>query len=110
MIEPVSYLQSLSLIKYAKYVMTDSGGIQQEAALLGTPCITLRDVTEWKETLDAGVNFLVGHEMKKILRVVSTLDRKYNDIIRRFRNTDHLFGPIGASSRITSVIEKSGDF
>lgn len=108
MVDPVSYLQSLSLIKYAKYVMTDSGGVQQEAALLGTPCITLRDATEWIETVDAGINFLAGYELKKILAVADSLDRYYNDIRDRFNYLGQLFGPIGASCRVVEVIEKLG--
>ena len=105
-IEPVGYLQSLSLIKHARFVMTDSGGIQQEAALLHTPCITLRGVTEWIETVNAGVNFLTGYDLKRIISTVDDLERDYDYIASKTNSTRSLFGRPGASARITQIIEK----
>jgi UDP-N-acetylglucosamine 2-epimerase len=58
-IEPVGYLESLALTRSASLVVTDSGGIQREAYWLGIPCLTLREETEWTETVDLGANRLV---------------------------------------------------
>jgi UDP-N-acetylglucosamine 2-epimerase (non-hydrolysing) len=107
-IQPVGYLDSLSLIKHAKFVLTDSGGIQQEAALLGTPCITLREVTEWVETVNVGVNFLTGHRSSRIIKTVQHIERDYENIVQRFNSVGNLFGKIGVSRRIIHAIEKTG--
>jgi UDP-N-acetylglucosamine 2-epimerase len=69
-LEPVSYLEMLNLEKNARLVLTDSGGVQKEAFFFGVPCVTLREETEWVETVEAGWNTLVGADKARILEAV----------------------------------------
>jgi UDP-N-acetylglucosamine 2-epimerase len=74
-VEPQPYLQMLLLQSRARAVLTDSGGMQKEAFILGTPCVTLRDRTEWVETLRGGANRLAGADSGRILRAVRAVER-----------------------------------
>ena len=64
--EPLSYADMLAMQLHARVVVTDSGGVQKEAVTLGTPCVTLRNTTEWTETLEHGWNVLAGHDPVRI--------------------------------------------
>ena len=61
---------SRELQKEHEEILTDSGGIQKEAYILGVPCITLRENTEWVETLEGGWNLLVGEDKSKIVNAI----------------------------------------
>jgi len=60
--EPQCYIDSLSLMAYSKFVLTDSGGIQPESAFMGTKCITVRSETEWLDSIKAGINILCPND------------------------------------------------
>lgn len=68
MIQPLPYMDLLVLEKNAKVILTDSGGIQKEACWFGVPCVTLRDQTEWVETVELGWNQLAGADRRQILQ------------------------------------------
>lgn len=70
-IEPVGFLDMLELEQSCDGVVTDSGGVQKEAYFFGKPCITLRDQTEWTETVDTGWNLVVGADYKAIMEALS---------------------------------------
>lgn len=70
---PVGYLHMLGLMREAKLVLTDSGGIQEETTALGVPCITLRENTERPITVDEGTNIIVGQSREKILAAAEAI-------------------------------------
>jgi UDP-GlcNAc3NAcA epimerase len=95
-IEPVGYLDMLALEEAAAVIATDSGGVQKEAYFLGKPCITLRDNTEWTETVAAGWNVLVGADSQRIA-----------EAMRNFRPKaarPNLFGDAHASEKIAALL------
>ena len=73
--EPLAYLASLGLMRDAKAVVTDSGGMQEETTALGVPCITVRDNTERPITISEGTNTLIGADPAKILPVIEDILR-----------------------------------
>ncbi len=73
LLEPLGYLDFLRALKSARLVLTDSGGVQAEAAVFGVPCLTLRDRTEHLATLECGANTLVGTNPERIVSVAEDL-------------------------------------
>jgi UDP-N-acetylglucosamine 2-epimerase len=73
LIEPLPHVETMTLVKAASLVMTDSGGLQKEAYWLNTPCLTMRDETEWVETVENGWNMIAGADRGRILQGASKL-------------------------------------
>ncbi len=88
--EPLSYLMMASILNRVSNVITDSGGLQKEAYWVGKPCITLRDETEWVETLEGGANRLVGADKEKIIDALKSRDK--------ISFSEHLYGDGNAAS------------
>jgi UDP-GlcNAc3NAcA epimerase len=84
--EPLGYLDMVKILRHASKILTDSGGMQKEAYMLGVPCITLRENTEWVETVEEGWNVLAGADFDKILNAIMCFnpDKKSNNIFGRF--------------------------
>jgi UDP-N-acetylglucosamine 2-epimerase (non-hydrolysing) len=70
-LDPLGYLEMLGLMRHARLVLTDSGGLQEETTALGVPCITLRENTERPITVEQGTNTVVGTDAEKILAAVA---------------------------------------
>jgi UDP-N-acetylglucosamine 2-epimerase (non-hydrolysing) len=95
--DPVGYLDFVRLQDCADVVATDSGGVQKEAFFLDTPCVTMREETEWRETVEAGWNELVGANREAIRRALSTAERP--------AEKPRPYGDGDAAAEITTVLD-----
>ena len=94
-IPPLGYLDFMKLARHARAVLTDSGGVQKEAYLLGVPCVTLRNTTEWVETVEAGWNTLVDLDPAAAL---AALERRPPE------DRPELYGGGHAAERVCEVL------
>jgi len=105
LIKPVSYHETLKLVKNAKLTITDSGGMQKEAFWLGTPCITLRENTEWIETVQLKANHLVGTNKERILETAQAILAEEEEVRSRMRSLQNPFGDGKASQKAIEAIK-----
>ncbi|AIY78799.1 UDP-N-acetylglucosamine 2-epimerase [Clostridium botulinum 202F] len=96
-IDPVGYLEMISLQENSAKIVTDSGGVQKEAYFLKKPCITMRDETEWIETVENGWNVIVGSDSNKILNAIENFNPTGTPA--------SAFGDGDTSSKITDIIQ-----
>jgi UDP-N-acetylglucosamine 2-epimerase len=97
LLEPLGYREMLTLERNARCILTDSGGVQKEAFFLGVPCVTLREETEWPETVECGWNVLAGADVDRILAAV--------DRPPPAEKPPALFGDGHAAEKIVRVLE-----
>ena len=98
--EPMPYLQMIAMQKAAKLILTDSGGVQKEAYWLKTPCITMRDETEWTELVERGVNIVTGADQVQI--AIATAKFLGEDFT--FTDDEDVYGTVGAAGRIVDEL------
>lgn len=102
-VDPVGYFEMLGLESNAKIILTDSGGVQKEAFFLKVPCITLRNETEWVETVDLGWNRLAGQDPGKILDDARSFLKKSPEVDEEKRQ---VYGDGKAADRIGNILRK----
>lgn len=100
-IQPVSYLEMVVLENNARLILTDSGGVQKEAYWLSVPCITLRNETEWVETVESGWNILAGADKHRIIDGVRHSHK------RRDVSPESIYGNGDAANQICNVLQQS---
>ncbi|MFQ6121925.1 MAG: non-hydrolyzing UDP-N-acetylglucosamine 2-epimerase [Dehalococcoidales bacterium] len=99
LIDPVNFLSFLQLESAARLILTDSGGVQEEACILGVPCVTLRDSTERPETIEVGSNILAGASPNRILKCTELM-------LNRKNAWENPFGDGTAGRRIVKILEE----
>lgn len=99
LIDPLDYFDFLQLESYSRLILTDSGGVQEEACILGIPCVTIRYNTERPETIETGSNILAGVDSAKMLQSARVM-------LGKDSNWQNPFGDGRAGQRIIGILEK----
>ncbi|HEY7683019.1 MAG TPA: UDP-N-acetylglucosamine 2-epimerase (non-hydrolyzing) [Gemmatimonadales bacterium] len=105
LVAPLGYLQALAALREAEAVVTDSGGVQREAYWLGTPCVTLRDQTEWVETVACGANTLVPPDRARA-ELSAVVERIVLGPRRLFPSHRTAYGSGDAGPRIAEAVDR----
>ena len=99
LVEPLDYLEFLQLEQHARVVLTDSGGVQEETCILGTPCVTLRENTERPETVSVGANVVAGTSPEEIVACATVMFSKKN-------GWENPFGDGTAAKQIMRIVRE----
>lgn len=103
LVEPLDYANFVYVMKHCRFIMTDSGGIQEEAYVFAKPIMVLRDVTERMEAVNSGYAFLTGIQKEVILEIFEDVNEKISDDFNFFLNNNP-FGDGRASEKILKII------
>jgi len=102
---PLNYVDMMGLLKEARFIMTDSCGLQKEALWSKVPCITFRDRTEWMETVKLGSNIIAKPKRKSIVSTINNLITNYDRIKEKIISAKNPYGDGTASQKIAKAIE-----
>lgn len=105
-INPVGYGEILGLVGGAKIAITDSGGLQKEALWCKIPCITLREHSEWVETVNLGINFLTGTDKDKIKKTIHYIINHYKIIEEKLLKSRNPYSKPNITKRIIELLKK----
>ena len=103
LLEPLEYLEFIALMEKTHYIMTDSGGIQEESPTLGKPTLVLRDTTERPEAIEAGTAKLVGTNYTNVLKYMKLLEGKLYQDMSKVGNP---YGDGKTSEKICKYLQK----
>ena len=104
-LDPLPRLDFMTMVANARFVMTDSGGLQVETSYLNVPCLTLRENTEWSETISRGSNFLTGTDLEKIFGAVQEI--LYGEWKQSEFKDDPFYG-VHAAEKIVGILKQEG--
>ncbi|MGL6132120.1 MAG: UDP-N-acetylglucosamine 2-epimerase, partial [Fusobacteriaceae bacterium] len=103
LIDPLEYLEFISVMDGAHYIMTDSGGVQEEAPSLGKPTLVLRDTTERPEAIEAGTAKLIGTFSEDVYKYMKLLE---SDLYYEMSKANNPYGDGKTSEKILSYLKR----
>jgi UDP-N-acetylglucosamine 2-epimerase (non-hydrolysing) len=103
--DPIPYVEWMSIVKNAEAILTDSGGLQEEACILKVPCLLMRNVTEWIETVKAGATAVTGFNVERILYYLNEVNNR-GEFYRKVKKVKNPLGDGKATKRIVDILEK----
>jgi UDP-N-acetylglucosamine 2-epimerase (non-hydrolysing) len=107
LVDPLGYHSMMKLIRDCQFVMTDSGGVQKEAFMWGVPCLTLRQSTEWIETVKLGANILVSSIDRHLIhKAMKSLYKNRKAINQRIKKSSSPYGDGKAARRVVDALEQ----
>ena len=106
LVRPIGYFDFLGLLSKSEIIFTDSGGVQEEALIIGVPCITLRYNTERPETVWKGGNFLVGDDYEEIVRTAKCVVNNRDEILEKIGKGENPYGDGKAGERIARTLKE----
>jgi UDP-N-acetylglucosamine 2-epimerase (non-hydrolysing) len=98
-------MEWVNVLKNSEAILTDSGGMQEEAQVLRVPCILMRNLTEWSETVKSGATVLTGFDKERILHYLNDVKDK-GKFYKRVKTSKNLLGDGTATKKIVDVLEE----